>query len=177
MSAFLIVTGPPGAGKSSVARLLADTTPRSALVAGDAFFGFLANGAIEPWLPESHEQNTIVTHAAGLAAGEFARGGLEVVYDGVIGPWFLEIFGVIAGLSELDYVVLLPSVEICQQRVAGRAGHGFTDLDATADVHRQFTRADVAERHVIRNDSDSPEAIAASIREAQIRGELRYVLS
>jgi energy-coupling factor transporter ATP-binding protein EcfA2 len=71
MGSLLIVTGPPGAGKSTVAKLLADSMPRSVLVEGDAFFGFLANGAIDPWLPESHEQNTVVTKAAGKATGEW----------------------------------------------------------------------------------------------------------
>ena len=107
----MIVTGPPGAGKSTVAKLLADSTSRSVLVAGDAFFGFLANGAIAPWLPESHDQNTVVTRAAGKATGEFVAGGFVVVYDGVIGPWFLDTFVTMAGLTEVDYAVLLPTVD------------------------------------------------------------------
>lgn len=53
MGSLLVVTGPPGAGKSSVARILADSFDQSVLVEGDAFFAFLARGAIEPWLPES----------------------------------------------------------------------------------------------------------------------------
>ncbi len=50
---LLAVTGPPGAGKSPVALILALSTGRSVLVSGDSFFGFLARGAIEPvasWL-------------------------------------------------------------------------------------------------------------------------------
>jgi cytidylate kinase len=107
MGSLLIVTGPPGAGKSTVAKLLAASMPRSVLVQGDAFFGFLANGAIDPWLPESHEQNTVVTKAAGKATGEFVVGGFSVVYDGVIGPWFLDTFVTTADLTEVDYAVLL----------------------------------------------------------------------
>jgi cytidylate kinase len=56
MSSRLIVTGPPGAGKSTVARALATRFDRSALVEGDAFFAFVASGAIPPWLPESQDQ-------------------------------------------------------------------------------------------------------------------------
>jgi cytidylate kinase len=141
MASLLIVTGPPGAGKSTVAALIADSTPRSVLVPGDAFFGFLANGAIDPWLPESHEQNTVVTRAAGKAVGEFVAGGFSVVYDGVIGPWFLDTFITTAGLTEVDYAALLPTAEVCQRRVATRVGHGFTDLAATASMHRQFSEA------------------------------------
>jgi hypothetical protein len=36
-----------------VARLVTDRFEPSALVEGDAFLAFLAQGAIEPWLPES----------------------------------------------------------------------------------------------------------------------------
>lgn len=177
MSSFLIVTGPPGAGKSSVARILADTTPHSVLVDGDAFFGFLANGAVEPWLPESNDQNTIVTRAAGRATGEFVQGGYSVVYDGVIGPWFLDTFAASAGVTALDYAVLLPPLEICRQRVATRQGHGFTDQDATVHMHDQFTRHEIAERHVLRHHRGTPADVAEEVRAAQRRGDLRHIVT
>jgi dephospho-CoA kinase len=60
---LIVVTGPPGAGKSTVAELLSQQFDRSALVAGDAFFGFLRRGSTAPWIPESHEQNTAVVAA------------------------------------------------------------------------------------------------------------------
>lgn len=176
MTSLLIVTGPPGAGKSSVARLVADAVTTSALIEGDAFFGFLASGAIAPWLPASHDQNAVVTRAAGCAAGEFARGGLTTVFDGVIGPWFLDAFARAAGLDALDYAVLLPPVEVCQHRVATRQGHGFTDQDATAQMHRHFALADIADRHVITDPNASATEIAARVRVAQQQGELRYTV-
>lgn len=173
MGSLLIVTGPPGAGKSTVAKLLADSMSRSVLVEGDAFFGFLANGAIDPWLPESHEQNTVVTRAAGKATGEFVVGGFSVVYDGVVGPWFLDTFVTTAGLTEVDYAVLLPTVEVCQQRVEARHGHGFTDPAATASMHRQFSEAELEQRHLVRDQGLSPGESADSIREALSFGALR----
>lgn len=173
MGSLLIVTGPPGAGKSTVARLVADSTSRSVLVAGDAFFGFLAGGAIDPWLPESHQQNTVVTRAAGKATGEFVAGGFAVVYDGVVGPWVIDTFTEMAGLTEVDYAVLLPTVEVCQQRVAARRGHGFTDLTAMASLHRQFVEADLDRRHVISDCGQAPAEIAESIRQAVTAGTLR----
>src|SRR5690606_19882527 len=99
----------------------------SVLVAGDDFFGFLARGAIPPWLPESDRQNEVVTQAAGAAAGRFVTGGFQTVYDGVVGPWFLPVFAAATGCDGLDYVILLPPVERCLERVASRVGHGFTD--------------------------------------------------
>ena len=98
----------------------------SVLVEGDAFFAFLREGRIEPWLPESHTQNEMVTLAAAAATGRFAE-EVWTVYDGIMGAWFLPTFMAATGLATAHYVVLLPSVERCVERVATRVGHGFTD--------------------------------------------------
>ena len=47
---LLIVTGPPGAGKSTLAPPLAEQRTPSVLIEGDEFFGFLRRGQIEPLL-------------------------------------------------------------------------------------------------------------------------------
>ena len=172
MGSLLVVTGPPGAGKSSVARILADTADRSVLIEGDAFFGFLARGAIEPWLPASNDQNTVVTEAAASAAGAFATGGYTTVYDGVVGPWFLPTFSAATGLERLDYAVLLPSVEVCVQRVATRADHGFTDEAATRKMHAEFARASIADRHVLRDPAGDATSVAQLIESAREAGDL-----
>ncbi|MEO6126230.1 MAG: hypothetical protein ABIR32_21225 [Ilumatobacteraceae bacterium] len=115
MGSLLVITGPPGAGKSTLASAVVAGLNPSVLVEGDVFFGFLRTGAIEPWLPESNDQNTVVTAAAGAAVGEFVRGGLHVVYDGVIGPWFLDPFLRSTGLATLDYALVLPPVDVCSR--------------------------------------------------------------
>ena len=121
MARLLIVTGPPGAGKSTVARLVVATFEPSVLVEGDAFFGFLRRGAIRPWLPAADRQNQVVTKAAAAASGRYASGGFTTVYDGVVGPWFLPTFANASGLPQLDYVILLPSVARCLEGVPVRA--------------------------------------------------------
>jgi predicted ABC-type ATPase len=168
---LVVVTGPPGAGKSTVAALLVDMYEPSALVAGDHFFGFLARGSIWPWLAEAHEQNDVVLAAAAAAAGRLAGGGITVVYDGVLGPWSLSAFLSTTELTHLHYVALLPSEECCIARVRTRVGHGFTDVAATRHMYRQFADAGIDARHLVR-DPDDPQATAEAIREAVARGTL-----
>jgi len=146
---LIVVTGPPGAGKTTVARALSGLFELSALVSGDQFFAFIDQGYIAPWTAAAHHQNEIVIGAAAAAAGRLATGGYTVIYDGVIGPWFLEAFGVAAGLASLHYAILLPPEELCLERIQSRTGHGFRDRGAARHMYREFATAEVDPRHLV----------------------------
>jgi cytidylate kinase len=169
----IVVTGPPGAGKSAVAEQMADLFDPSALVTGDDFFAFLRRGAIAPWLKAAHEQNTAVVEAAGAATGRLAS-HLDVVYDGVVGPWFLTAFLDSAGLSHLHYVVLLPPLDVCLDRVSTRRGHVFTDRDAAVALWRDFQRSHLDPRHVISDHTERPAAIARALAQRVEDGAIRH---
>lgn len=172
MADLLVVTGPPGAGKSTVAALVVAAFDRAALVPGDAFFGFWSRGAVAPWLPEAHDQNALVLRAAGAAAGTYVAGGCSVVYDGVLGPWLLDEFAVAAALPALHYALVLPPVEDCLVRVQSRVGHGFTDLDAARHMHAEFCAGEVEDRHVLRTAGERPEEVAETVLARYRAGEL-----
>lgn len=173
MATLLIVTGPPGAGKSTVAGLLVERFEPAVLLEGDSFFGFLRRGFVPPWLPGSSRQNEVVTVAAATAAGIYAAAGYTTLYDGVVGPWGLHTFAAAAGGDHLDYVVLLPSVERCVERVATRVGHGFTDEGGTRKMHAEFAAADIDARYVLVDPPDDPAEVAEMILAAQDGGRLR----
>ncbi len=173
MAPLVVLTGPPGAGKSTVGELLAGSFERSALVGGDAFYGFLARGAIIPWEDAATGQNEVCTAAAGAACGRFAAGGFTVVFDGMVGPWFLSQFLAATGLPALDYAVLLPPEELVVERVRTRVGHGFRDEAAARHMHREFVRSDPDPRHLI-TVADGPDQIAAAIAARLAAGSLRY---
>ena len=169
---LLVVTGPPGAGKSIAARAIAARLSRSSVVAADDFFSFLASNRIDPWLPEAGAQNEAVTRAAAAAAGRLVAEGFAVVYDGVVLPGFLGEFAAASGLATLDYAVLLPSVDECLRRVAARSGHGFTDAPATRRMHAAFVTGRVAARHIVRDPPADPEALAGRILATAAAGTL-----
>jgi cytidylate kinase len=176
MGSLLVVTGPPGAGKSTVASALADRMDPSVLVDGDAFFSFLATGRILPWLPESNTQNTVVTEAAGLATGRFVQ-DYDTVYDGIVGPWFLDRFGRSCSVAELDYVVLLPDVETCWERVRTRPDTQGMHEDATRKMHREFVAASITPSRVISVEAQvdgRADLVTDEVLRRRDAGELRY---
>ena len=146
---------------------------RSALVAGDEFFGFLDQGFLAPWTEQAHDQNDIVIGAAAAAVGRFVAGGYFVVYDGVIGPWSVDAFRAGTGLDTLHYAVLLPTESTCVERVRTRVGHGFVDLDAARHMHHQFADSDVSARYVIDSHEDA-QSIASTIFALLRNGDLEW---
>ena len=84
---IIVITGSPGTGKTTTASTVAKESDlkKSVHMHTDDFYHYLSKGAIPPYLPESNEQNLIVIEAFLEAAKRYARGGYDVIVDGIVG--------------------------------------------------------------------------------------------
>jgi len=173
---ILVISGPSGAGKTSVAGAVAAAFDPSVHIRADEFLPFVAKGWIEPWLPESAHQNDVIGAAIAAAAIQFAVGGYTVVVDGVFFPDGVEGMGrmcLVRGVA-LHYAVLRADLETCMQRATQRGfGTGrFTfDREQFALLHARFADLGTYETHVV-DALTSPEAVAEAVLAAFGDGRL-----
>lgn len=164
-SHILLLSGPPGAGKTTAAAALAHRPGRPAVhLHADHFWGFVGTGRLRPEQPEAHALNMVVRGAVAGAAAGFARGGLFAVVDCVVVPEALHPFRQI-GLP-LHYVVLRVSPALAVTRCRRRGGDTLTDPGLITEDNARFRSLAEMERHAIDVDHLSPEAVVSTVEEA-----------
>jgi adenylate kinase family enzyme len=164
--AVLILTGPPGAGKTTTARLLAATSERAVHLESDSFFHFIRAGYIEPWKPKSHEQNTTVMRIVAAAAAGYADAGYFTIVDGIISPsWFFEPLrdALEDAGHAVAYAVIRAPLAVCAARAAGRQASRIADISVVERVWREFADLGALERHAIEDDGGSAEQVAEEV--------------
>ena len=148
MSGITIVTGSPGAGKTTLSQHASKANPRGLHLLSDVFYTFPAH-AISPILPEAHAQNAAVIAAVSRAAAAFASRGYEVFLDGVVGPWFLPVVAAELGSTDIPvaYVVLRVTLEEAVRRATRRSQPGAEAV--VRHMHAAFEKLGEYASHVL----------------------------
>lgn len=130
----LLLTGPPAAGKSTTARVLADSLPLAAVIDVDDIRQLVVAGHAAPWDGVSGliQQRIGVENACDLA-GRFASSGIEVVIADVLTSRTAELYR--ERLPSVLIVQLRISVGEARRRATRRPVH-LTD-DEFERLHRQ----------------------------------------
>jgi cytidylate kinase len=139
-----VLTGPSGAGKTTVAQLLAARFARGVHLEGDVFRRSIVTGRHEMTPAssnEAREQLLLRYRLSATAADTYVEGGFVVVLEDVIAG---EMFPAIAGLVRarpLHLVVLLPRREVVAARDIARATDGYEhwSIEALYDLFETET--------------------------------------
>jgi len=168
MGSIVVLTGPVGAGKTTVAReLVKSAAAPTAFIEGDVFWSFIARAPAGR--PRQRSFQTIM-RAMFRSAAAFAADDFEAILDFTMPPAFLERAAARVESTRVHLVILRPSEPVCAARAAARSEGVILDYGPYRDLYALF---DGAERHVIRNDAISPTAAAAAIREGLAAGTFR----
>lgn len=171
---IIVITGSPGTGKTTTAAVIAEQSDleKSVHMHTDDFYHYLSKGAIPPHLPESSEQNLIVIEAFLEAAKRYARGGYDVIVDGIIGPWFLEPWlNLVQEHYEVYYIVLRASKEETMKRAIERSKlDEKTNIELVETMWEQFSKLGNYESHVIDTTSHSIQDTVFAIKEKVANG-------
>ncbi len=162
----LILSGPPGAGKTTIADILATVGGRRVHLESDLFFRFICAGYVEPWKPEAHRQNVGVMRIVAAAAAGYAEAGYITIIDGIISPrWFLDSMrdGLEATGNTVAYCVLRAPLAVCAERVASREANRITDLSVLERVWSDFADLGSLEGHVIDTDDRDSTWVAEKV--------------
>lgn len=170
MPSLTIVSGSPGAGKTTISRELAKRAPRGVNIESDEYYYVIVD-LIAPSTPEAREQNDTVITAVTRAARAYFEGGYDVVVDGVIGPWYLPLFVRELGGADFDYIVLRTTLDNALERVAERNAPEMDKI--VRKMHAAFADLGPHEHHVVETDNRAFDEIISEIARRQTSREFR----
>jgi len=142
MNQVIIVSGPPGAGKSAVAEAICERFDRMLHIEVDTLRHWVRAGYRHPWAgdAQAREQRTLATRNACAVARESIAARYAVVIDDTALAEDLAAYRELLAESGayVEVVTLLPDVETAVARDARREGTAVGD-PRVRELHARFT--------------------------------------
>ncbi len=176
----VLISGPCGSGKTTVSEILAQESEAFGAVHmyTDDFYSYIKKGYIEPWREGSGDQNETVIRAAAACASTYANGGYEVYVDGVVGPWFIDIWKELA-LQNVDvrYIILRPDCEETVRRGLERETRKEFPLTEQVfrDMWQMFSELGDYEKYVVNTGGQTAEETAALLCKRLQTGDFQLI--
>lgn len=165
MAPLFIVSGPPGAGKTTLCRALLGRFDRGFHLPVDDLRGWAIRGMADsvPWTEETERQFRVAEAAAFGVAMHYREAGFAVAIDHCRNPRRLDEAFSGAGLIK---ILLLPSLEANLVRNRARTDKAFDPriLDGTIEFTNRRYREDVGPNWIVIDNSGlSVEATVAQL--------------
>jgi cytidylate kinase len=148
VSALWLISGTPGAGKTTVSLALCRRYPRSIHIPVDTVREWVKSGYASPVAPnvpqdELERQFLLARGAAARAALDYVAAGFAAIIDDVITTFALEAYQPVfrAGAK---CVLLMPAIEVAVERNRTRTNKTFDTAvlePVSRDVHERLKRA------------------------------------
>lgn len=140
MNQLIILSGPPGAGKTSVATAICERFDRMIHIRVEQIRQWVCAGYRHSSAndPQALEQFSLARRNASVIARESLSARYAVVIDDVVfGSDFVEYRKILSDVGSIvQGVTLLPTLDIVRERNARRSE--VVDLSLTDDLHAQF---------------------------------------
>ncbi len=164
----MILTGPVGAGKTTIARELVGSSPGGVVsIEGDTYWSHIITPQPDQ---DRNAAFRMIMRAMTASARHYERDGYEVILDFSIPPWYLDAIRALLTGKPFAYVIVRPSLAICAARAAARPEGTIADYAPYRELYDAF---DGYERFTIGDDGTGPALAAARIREGLAAGTFR----